>query len=267
MRPSAERWAPRPERVDDRVHRRPRRGAQEDEGDRGDGRGAAEHEHDRHASEERGDPADAEGGRALAETGDDRAYDRVHGRGDGEQEPDLPGRHAVRLQLQRDEQVDATADEADQDDDRDARQHELVSPDDAQDVAQRLRAYVGRCSGRNSEQCDRYCGGCDRQHDERRPRLESIRDDAREHGADREPDPGNGRRRGERPRAPLVGQRVRKPRRTCTPERPERNAEAGACCEERPEVTRDALTERREGEDARRHQRDLPRTEPIREHP
>ena len=51
-----------------------------------------QHEHDRHAGEQRGDPADAEGRRALAEPSDDRAHDRVDGRGGGEQEPDLRGR-------------------------------------------------------------------------------------------------------------------------------------------------------------------------------
>ena len=100
---------------------------------------AAQHEDDRQPGEKCGDATHAKRRRALAEPSDDRAHDRVDGGCAREQEPDLGRGHAVRLQLERHEQVDATADEADEHDDRDAGEDELVPAHDVEDLAQGLR--------------------------------------------------------------------------------------------------------------------------------
>ena len=205
------------ERVDDRVHRRPEGRTEKDEGDRGQGRARRENEDDREPGEERRDSTDPQRRRALPQPGDGRARDRVDRRRSREEQPDLPGRDVVLAELQRHEQVDAAADDPDQHDDPDRRQHELVAPCSAHDLAQRLPGHLASSRGRRDDERNGDDGGGDREDQERRASVEAIRDRAREHRPGREAEPGDGRRRGQRSRAPLLCQRVREPRGPCLP--------------------------------------------------
>ena len=90
----------------------------------------AEHEHDRHAGEEGGDPAGCGGWPSAHRAGRPSRSLPCTCRRATEKKNRSRISRLIRLfvfQLDRDEQVDAAADEADQDDDRDARQHELVA--------------------------------------------------------------------------------------------------------------------------------------------
>ena len=245
----------RSERVDDRVHRRPRRRAQKDEGDCGDGRVADEDEHDRQSGEQRRVPTDAKRRGPRAEPGDDRAHDRVHGRRGREEQSDLRGADAVLAQLQRDEKVDRASHEADEHDDRDPREHELVGPSEPEHVGKTLLRRLGpRKRRRNEEGRGDECGR-DGENEKRCSRVVAVGEDTRQYGAGREAESRNCRGERERSGASLVRERVREPRGTRAPERAEGDPEGRARCEQRPELAREPLAERCEREQARRGDR------------
>ncbi len=143
--------------------------------------------------EQRRDPSDAERGRALTEASNDRAHHRVDGGGDGEEKTDLGRGHAVRLQLQRDEQVHTAADETDEHDDRDAGEDELVTPHHTEDLSQRLSGHIRRIRRRNDEERRGHDRGREREHEKWSACLEAVGDDPGEDRADRESDTRDGR--------------------------------------------------------------------------
>ena len=245
----------RSERVDDRVHRRPRRRAQKDEGDGGDGRVADEDEHDRQSGEQRRVPTDAKRRGPRAEPGDDRAHDRVYGRRGREEQSDLRGADAVLAQLQRHEKVDRASHEAYEHDDRDPREHELVGPSEPEDVGKTLLRRLGPRKRRRNEQgrgdeCRRHG-----ENEKRCPRVVAVGEDTGQYGAGREAETRN--RRGERERSgpSLVRERIREPRGPRAPERAEGDPEGRARCEQRPELAREPLAECCKREQARRGDR------------
>jgi hypothetical protein len=251
------------ERVDDRVHRRPERRAQQDERHRRERRLGRQHEEDREAGQERGHSADPQGGRACAQPRDDRAHDRVDRRRGGEEETDLARGDTVLPELERDEQVDAAAHEPDQDDDRDAGEYELVAPGDAKHLAQTLSRWRAGLGRRRHDEKRRRERRRDPGDEERRSGVVAIREGACERGSGREPEPGDRRRRAERSRAAVLAERIRQPRRSCAPQRPERDPEHEPREQQRPELLGNTLPERRQREEPGGGDRDLARAEAV----
>ncbi len=133
------------------------------------------------------------------------------------------------------------------------------------DLTQRLPGHFAGGRGRCDDERSGDDGGSDSQDQERRPGVEAIRHGARENGTHREAEPGDGGRRGQCPRAPLLGQRVREPRSPRSPQRSEREPERTAREQKRPELVREPLAERREREESRGGDGHSARTDAIRE--